>query len=103
MTRRRRRGFTPSFVRCPWGTRIQSLLFPKDEFDPPEAHAWLERHRLSYVLFDQSANFWRARQADPHSFVEGSLRTITLGRGQSRVRAIVGCPRSRPSRSRRRR
>jgi hypothetical protein len=100
---RRSRSYAPSFVRCPWGTRIQSLLLSKREFDAEEALAWVESHGFSTRGFDQSANYWRARQAEPSSFAEGSLRTITLGRGQSRVRAIIGCPRSRPARSRRRR
>lgn len=97
----RRRSSMPSFVRCPWGTRIQSLLFDKREYDPDEAIAWCRRNKFRTDLFDQSANYWRARQLEPSSFMHGTLRTITLGQGQSRVRAIIGCPKTRPANSRR--
>lgn len=99
----RARSAAPSYVRCPWGTRIQSLLFDKRIFDPDEAYAWCREHRMRTDGFDQSANYWRARQAEPSSFFAGNLRTIQLGRGQSRVRAIVGCPLTRPRSARRRR
>ena len=81
--------------KCPWGLEVQSLLFPKSEFEPWDAQVWLTEYGKK-PLHDETANYWRARQREPHEFFEGSLRTIRLGQGQSRVKAIVGCPK-RPS------
>ncbi len=89
--------------KCPWGLEVQSLLFPKSEFEPWDAQAWLDEYGKK-PLHDETANYWRARQREPREFFTGSLRTIRLGQGVSRVKAIVGCPKkpsTDPSRRRR--
>jgi hypothetical protein len=78
-----------SYQRCPVPLAIQSLLFDKGAFDPPEMFAWLESHGY-HATFDESRNYWRARQKDPSAFVPGSLRTVRFGRGG--ILAIFGCP-----------
>lgn len=95
------RSAEPSYSgKCPWGLEIQSLLFPKNEFEPWDAQAWLDDYGKK-PLHDETKGFWRARQREPHEFFKGSLRTIRLGQGSSRVKAIVGCPKK-PSTKRRR-
>ena len=88
----RSRASEPAYSgKCPWGLEIQSLLFPKSEFEPWDAQVWLDEYGKK-PLHDETKSYWRARQREPHEFFKGSLRTIRLGQGVSRVKAIVGCP-----------
>lgn len=76
---------------CPHGLELQSVLFPKSEFEVLEAYVWLSKYGLKPVM-DESRNYWRSRQRPPTDFMPGSFRTIQLGRGSSSVKAVVGCP-----------
>lgn len=70
-------------------SRIQSLLFARDLFEPKEARAWAKEHGFSARKIDTTESFHRIRQRDPDDFDPESFRTIRLTDG---VKAIVGRP-----------
>lgn len=85
---------TEAYTRCPYPLEIQSFIFAKSEFDLPEAFAWMERNKVRREPLEmlETGQSFRARMHQPTQFVAGSFRTIRLGRGESRVQAVVGCP-----------
>lgn len=87
-------------LRCPRGTRVQSVLFPKSGFPSPwSAALWLRKYRLRDPGprgWDETRNYWRARQADPAGFT--SFATISVGRHG--VKLVIGCPRGATRRER---
>lgn len=71
---------------CPRGSRVQTLLFPRERFNLPEARAWASRHDWKYGDVDLKEDFIHLRQEDPSLFKR--IRTVYLGsRG---VQARVG-------------
>lgn len=83
-----------AYTRCPYPLEVQSLIFSKNEFDLPEAMEWMEKNKVRRRPIEmlETGQSYRARMHQPTEFVAGSFRTIRLGRGQSRVQAVVGCP-----------
>jgi len=84
----------PTYTRCPYPLAVQSLIFSKNEFDLPEAMEWMADNKVRRRPLEllETGQSWRARMYEPSDFMVGSFRTIRLGRGQSRVQAVVGCP-----------
>jgi hypothetical protein len=70
---------------CPGGSKVQTLLFPRDRFTPSRARAWARSHGYRYGKTDITQNYVRIRQLAPTGFRR--MRTISLGHG---VRAVVG-------------
>lgn len=66
------------------GTRVQSLLFPKDKFTIPESRKWARDHNFSVKKAVTEGNFRRLRILDPNEC--GSIRTMKFGRG---IRALL--------------
>ena len=89
-SRRRAVRRDPPGTRCPIGTKVQTLLLARAEFrSASAARAWAREHGFSDAKVDPDVHFFRLRQAHPHAFRAGSLRTIHLRPG---VMAVVGCP-----------
>ncbi len=78
--------------RCPRPLLVQTLIFPKGAFEPWDVFAWLDAEGFRRDLVDETRQSYRARQHDPNDFEPQSFRTISMGRGKSLVRAVVGCP-----------
>ena len=74
-------------VRCPSGSRVQSLIFPLAWGVGP-ARRWATAHGFRGRLVDRTPNTIRIRQELPAHFRR--MRTIELGR--SGVKAVVGWP-----------
>ena len=72
--------------RCPIGSKVQTLLFPRDRFTVSEARAWASRHRWRSDDVDLKTDFIHLRQEDPGLFRR--VRTVHLG--GSGVQARVG-------------
>lgn len=84
-----------AYSRCPRPLLVQTFIFSKSEFPHPlDVVDWMAENRVRFDprALRETGQSYRARQQEPSSFVEGSLRTIRLGKGQSRVQAVVGCP-----------
>lgn len=76
---------------CPRPLLVQALIFPKSAFDAWDVFAWLDEYGYRPEL-EETGSSYRARQHPPDAFLPGSFRTIAMGRGQSHVKAVVGCP-----------
>lgn len=71
---------------CPAGSRVQTLLFPRDRFTVSEAKAWATRHDWKSGDVDVTSDFIHLRQENPARFRR--IRTVRMGgRG---VQARVG-------------
>lgn len=79
-------------MKCPRPMVVQTLIFTKKLYEPHDVYAWLAEKGFKDGRVEETGVSYRARQHDPNLFVKGSLRTISMGRGQSDVRAVVGCP-----------
>lgn len=84
------RKITRPTKRCPVGTEVQSLVFPKSIFSERQAKDWARRHGYRVSKWDETTESYRIRQKDPKRFRPGSFRTIHLGD----VAAVIGCPKS---------
>jgi hypothetical protein len=68
------------------GSKVQTLLFPRDRFTVVEAKSWAARHDWKYGDVDVTREYIHLRQRDPSEFRR--IRTIHMGgRG---VEARVG-------------
>ena len=76
--------------RCTRGEEIQSLIFPESKWTLKEAKAWAKAHAYKSTGVDRTSQSVRIRQHAPSGYVQGSFRTIPLGR--SGVKAVIGCP-----------
>lgn len=81
-----------AYVWCPRPMMLQALIFPKSTFDAVEAFEWLGHYGYAPKKVEETGRSFRARLYPPTAFVKGSFRTISMGRGSSAVRAVVGCP-----------
>lgn len=77
---------------CPHSLVVQTLIFTKKLYEPHDVYAWLSEKGFKDSQVEETGQSYRARQYDPKLFVPGSFRTITMGKGQSDVKAVVGCP-----------
>lgn len=78
--------------KCPHSLVVQTLIFTKSLYEPHDVERWLREKGFSARRVEETGQSYRARQHDPSLFVKGSFRTISMGRGQSDVKAVVGCP-----------
>jgi len=82
--------------RCPIGTEVQTLIFPKGIYTQSSAKAWAKRHDFKTTKIHETADSYRIRQKEKTKFDPRMFRTISLGQ----VTAVVGCPKTRSSSSR---
>jgi hypothetical protein len=75
--------------RCPIGTQIQTLIFPKLVYTSTQARLWARRHGYKSAKIDETADTFRMRQHPPGRYHKDSFRTISLGT----VSAVIGCRR----------
>lgn len=71
---------------CPAGSKVQSLLFPRERFTVAEAKAWAKRHNWHSGDVDLKSDYIHLRQEDPRGF----RRVRTVYFGGSGVEARVG-------------
>lgn len=76
------------------GSRIQSLVFDREDFDVPSAKMWAREHGFRYGKVDVTENTIRLRQRDPGDFLPNTWGTITLRPG---VQATVAVPVDHPN------
>lgn len=76
--------------RCSKSTKVQTLVFSKDQFNASQARAWARSHGYKAPKVDATANAYRLRQEAPKAFRRGGFRTIPLAPG---VQGVIGCPR----------
>lgn len=76
--------------RCSKSTKVQTLVFSKDQFNASQARAWARAHGYKAPKVDATANAYRLRQEAPKAFRRGGFRTIPLAPG---VQGVIGCPR----------
>lgn len=75
-----------SRAKNPVSTRVQSLLFRRDEgWNVSKANQWAKKHGYRARDADVTAAYVRLRQRDPKSMKR--LRTVTFGKG---IKAVVG-------------
>ena len=75
-----------SRAKNPVSTRVQSLLFRRDEgWTVSKANRWAKAHGYRAKDADVTAAYVRLRQSDPKRYRR--LRTVTFGDG---IRAVVG-------------
>lgn len=86
--------------KCPKGTKIQTVIFTKENykgviaerknegFTLTEARKWLKKHDFKYVKVDIKEGTYRFRQEDPSHFT--GMKTIPFG--TSGIKAVIGCP-----------
>ncbi len=74
--------------RCPIGTEVQTLIFPRSSFSERQARDWARRHGYTASKVDETPATYRLRQRDPNRFEERSFSTIMFGE----VSAVIGCP-----------
>ena len=77
---------------CPRPLLVQTLIFPKGYFEAWDVFAWLSENGFRHDQVEETRSSYRARQHDPREFDRDGFRTISMGRGKSLVRAVVGCP-----------
>ena len=74
-----------------FSSKIQSLLFPKDEWSTAAAaRRWAKQHGFKASKTHITTNYIRIRQRPPSEFT--TFRTIELGK--SGVKAVIGEPRA---------
>lgn len=67
--------------------KVQSLLFPVDEYTEADVHAWCHEHDYNHGKVHTTDNFHRVRQFDPDA-CKGEPRTIQF-KGAKGVKAVV--------------
>jgi hypothetical protein len=67
--------------------RIQSLLFPTDEYTEAQVHAWCKENDYEHGKIDTTDNYHRVRQFDPDQ-CKGEPRTIAFKKSKG-VKAVV--------------
>lgn len=59
-------------------TRIQAIIFEKENFTVPQAKKWLKKHDYKeYIKYDITPNFYRFRLIEPKK--KGMYRMINFG------------------------
>jgi hypothetical protein len=69
-------------------TTVQSLLFPRGEFDARSARSWARKHGYRASKTHTTGDYVRVRQHPPDDFVQSSFRTIPFGSGG--IKAVIG-------------
>lgn len=70
-------------------TRIQTLIFSKENWTRQRAVAWSRAHDFRADKVDETENSFRLRQREPGTFRSGSFRTIDL-QGAEGIKAVIG-------------
>lgn len=74
------------------GTKIQSLIFDKDEFNKSDAIHWAKKHDFK-ALVDEKSNTYRIRQISPDKFKAESFRTTDFGGKLPKgIKAVIAKP-----------
>jgi murein DD-endopeptidase MepM/ murein hydrolase activator NlpD len=71
--------------RCPVGSNVQSLLFPKSRYTNAQAKAWARAHGYRAGKMDVSGKYIHLTQAPPNKFQR--IRTVPFGKG---IEAHIG-------------
>jgi hypothetical protein len=69
-------------------THVQSLLFPRPEFDATSARRWARQHGYRFSKTHSTTDYVRLRQRPPGDFKRNSFRTISFGSGG--IKAVIG-------------
>ena len=79
------------YTRCPRGTRMQAIVFPKPRYTLVKARAWAKAHDFVARKIEESPNFVRIQLVPSELFVKGSFRNIPMSE-RFGIRQIIGCP-----------
>jgi 16S rRNA G966 N2-methylase RsmD len=74
---------------CPVGTKVQSLIFSKENYNETSAKKWAENHNYKFGYADEKEETFRIRQKNPKFFDSDSFRTIDITDG---IQAVIACP-----------
>lgn len=78
-------------------TKVQSLLFPVEQYTEREVRLWVEDHNFAMPAEGPERKgrgaYWRVRQFDPEHAEPGTFRTIPF-RGTRGIKAIIGVPKA---------
>lgn len=74
---------------CQVGTKVQSLIFSKENFTENSAKEWAENHNYKFGYADEKEETFRIRQKNPKFFDSDSFRTIDITNG---IQAVIACP-----------
>ena len=74
---------------CPVGTKVQSLIFSKENYNETSAKKWAENHNYKFGYADEKEETFRIRQKNPKFFDSDSFRTIDITAG---IQAVIACP-----------
>lgn len=89
--------------KCPRGTRLQAFIFRKEDFEFEALLGWLDHYEypLAMSRIEETTNTFRYEIEPSSNFYEKGWRVIPMGRGKSKVKGVVGCPRTdRPKKKR---
>lgn len=81
-----------SYTVCRHGMKIQTLIFPLENFTQGSAEAWAKKHGFRLLKVEETSQSIRIRQNQVEMFIKGSFRTIPIGKSDT-IKAVVGCPR----------
>ena len=77
---------------CRHGMKIQTLIFPLENFTQGTAEAWAKKHGFRLMKVEETSQSIRIRQNPVEMFIKGSFRTIPIGKSGT-IKAVVGCSR----------
>lgn len=73
-------------------TQTQSIIFDKKLWSVDDAKEWLRAHAKRAPKADTTNDYHRFRQAHPDDFQKSTFRTISLGRADRGIKAIIAVP-----------
>lgn len=75
----------------PVTTRVQTILFSRDQWTPSKARKWLVDHGKKHPTPDITDDYLRYRQEPPEDFQRGSFRTITFSKSDG-IKSVIARP-----------
>ncbi len=75
-------------------TKTQSIIFDKNLWTVDRSREWLRAHGKKSPKVDSTEDYHRFRQESPDEFQKSTFRTISLGRADRGIKAIIAVPKS---------